>query len=119
MEVRVATKDVERAKVLVVDLVGLFGRQHVSLQPDGDVRLLLRGEVNGALTHTLKAVERWLERTETASADVTVDQRSYTVEHPGRDLGSARFSTSTGRSSRRARAGVKRGAASCETVQPR
>ena len=77
MEVRVATGDVERAKLLVVDLVGLFGGARVSLQPDGAVQLHLRGEVNGALAHTLQAVERWLEQTHTASAEVSVDERSY------------------------------------------
>ena len=84
MEVRVATKDVDRAKLLVVDLVDRFGGEQISLQPDGDVRLHLRGEFNGALTHTLQAVERWLEQTQTASAEVSVDERTYTVEHPER-----------------------------------
>src|SRR5207344_2538515 len=82
MEVRVATGDMDRAKLLVIDLVGLFGGAQVSLQPDGAVQLHLRGEVNGALAHTLQAVERWLEQTHTASAEVSVDGRSYTVEHP-------------------------------------
>ena len=46
MEVRVATKDLEGAKLLVVDLVGLFGGEHVSLQTDGEVQLQLRGEIS-------------------------------------------------------------------------
>ena len=80
MVIRVATNDVESAKLLVVDLVGLLGGECVSLQPDGDVQLELHGEVNGALVHTLEAVERWLERTGNASAEVWVDERSYMVE---------------------------------------
>ena len=84
MEVRVATNDVESAKLLVFDLVGLFGGEYVSLRADGEVHLQVRGEVNGALVHTLQAVERWLEQTRTASAQVCVDEHSYTVEHPQR-----------------------------------
>ena len=81
--VRVATSDLESAKLLVVDLVGLFGGEHVSLRADGEVQVQLR-EVNGALVHTLKAVECWLEQTGIASAEVCVDERSYTIEHPER-----------------------------------
>jgi hypothetical protein len=82
MEVRVATKDVESAKLLIVDLVGLFGGEHVSLQADGVVQLQLGRGGNGALVGTLEAVERWLEQTATASAEVCVDDRSYTIERP-------------------------------------
>jgi hypothetical protein len=71
MLVRVATNDVASAKLLVVDLVGLFGGEHVSLQADGEVHLQVRGEVNGALVRT-------------ASAQVCVDEHSYTIEHPQR-----------------------------------
>ena len=80
MVIRVVTNDVESAKLLVVDLVGLLGGECVSLQADGDVELQLRGEVNGALVHTLEAVEHWLEQTGAASAEVWVDERSYRVE---------------------------------------
>ena len=73
MVIRVATNDVESAKLLVVDLVGVLGGECVSLQADGDVQLELRGEVNGALVQTLEAVEHWLEQTSTASAEVWVD----------------------------------------------
>jgi hypothetical protein len=83
MVVRVATKDVETAKNLVVDFVGLFGGEHVSLQADGEVELQLRGAGNGALAQTLTTVERWLEQASIASADVWVDERSYTVEQAG------------------------------------
>ena len=110
MEVRVATGDVERAKLLVVDLVGLFGGAQVSLQPDGAVQLDLRGEVNGALAHTLHAVERWLEQTHTASAEVSVDGRPYTVEHPERAQISMAPSRSNGSSNPGARAAEKIGA---------
>ncbi len=58
----------------------VLGGECVALQPDGEVQLELRGEVNGALVHTLEAVEHWLERTGTASAEVWVDERSYRVE---------------------------------------
>jgi hypothetical protein len=101
MVVRVATKDVESAKVLVVDLVGLFGGERVSLQADGEVQLQLRGEPNGALVHTLEAVERWLDKTDAASADVCVDERSYTVGRPMREQRST-SSSSNGSSSPRA-----------------
>jgi hypothetical protein len=94
MEVRVGTEDVESAKLLVIDLVGIFGGERVSLQADGEVQLHLRGEINGALVHTLKAVERWLEQTQTASADVCVDDRAYRVEHPDREDMSAASSGS-------------------------
>ena len=103
MLVRVATKDVESAKLLVVDLVGLFGGEHVSLQTDGEVQLQLRGEINGALVQTLETVERWLEQTRTASAQLAVDERSYTVEHPQREDTSTSSSRSNGSSSPRAR----------------
>jgi hypothetical protein len=79
MVVRVATKDVENAKLLVVDLVSVLGAECVSLQADGEVQLQLRGDANGAMVRTLEAVERWLEQTGTASAEVCVDERSYTV----------------------------------------
>ena len=80
MVVRVVTKDVESAKLLVVDLVRLLGEKSVSLQEDGEVALQLRGEGNGALVLTLEAVERWLEQTATDVAEVRIDERSYTVE---------------------------------------
>jgi hypothetical protein len=80
MVIRVATKDVESAKLLVVDLIGLVGGECVSLRADGEVQLQLRGEASGALVDTLEAVERWLEQTRTFSAEVWVDERSYTVE---------------------------------------
>jgi hypothetical protein len=82
MEVRVATKDVESAKLLIVDMVGLFGGERVSLQAEGAVKLELGRDGNGALVRTLEAVERWLEQTATASAQVCVDDRSYTIERP-------------------------------------
>jgi hypothetical protein len=80
MVIRIATRDLEGAKLLVVDLVGLLGGECVSLQADGEVQLQLRGEVNGALVQTLETVEQWLEQTGTASAEVWVDERSYMVE---------------------------------------
>jgi hypothetical protein len=84
MVVRVVTKDVESAKLLVVDLEGVMGGECVSLQEDGEVALQLRGNGNGAVVLTLEAVERWLEQTDRASAEVYVDERSYTVvqRHP-------------------------------------
>jgi hypothetical protein len=84
MVVGVATKDVESAKLLVGDLVSFLGGECVSLQADGEVQVQLRGDANGALVRTLEAVERWLEQTGTALAEVCVDERSYTVaqRHP-------------------------------------
>jgi hypothetical protein len=101
MLVRVATKDDESAKLLVLDLIGLFGGEHVSLQKDGEVQLQLRGAINGALVNTLKAIERWLEQTRSASAQLSVGERSYTVEHPQREDTSTSFSRSNGSSSSR------------------
>jgi hypothetical protein len=103
MEVRVATKDLESAKLLVVDLVGLLGGEYVSLRADGEVQLQLRGEANGALVHTLESVERWLEQTRTASVAVHVDERSYTLEHPQQEHASMSSSSSTGSSTLRGR----------------
>jgi hypothetical protein len=80
MVVRIVTKDVESAKLLVADLVRLMGGKSVSLQEDGEVALQLRGKGNGALVLTLEAVERWLEQTGTAVAEVRIDERSYRVE---------------------------------------
>ena len=116
MEVRVATGDVDRAKLLVLDLVGLFGGAQVSLQPDGAVQLHLRGEVNGALAHTLQAVERWLEQTHTGSAEVSVDGHSYTVEHPERAQSSMAPSRSNGSSNPGARAAGRIASASRKAV---
>ena len=79
--VRVATKDPESANLLVVHLAGLFGGEQVSVQADGEVQVRLRG-LNGELVQTLKAVECWLEQSGIASAEVSVNERSYTVEHP-------------------------------------
>ena len=79
--VRVVTKDPESAKLLVVQLAGLFGGEQVSLQADGEVQVQLP-ELNGELVKTLKAVECWLEQTGIASAEVSVNEHSYTVEHP-------------------------------------
>ena len=79
------------------DLTGLFGGAQVSLEADGAVRLHLRGEFNGALAHTLKAVESWLEQTHTASAEVSVDDRVYTVEPPEPSADTSRLRGRTAR----------------------
>ena len=81
--VRVATKDPQNASLLVVHLAGLFGGEQVSLQADGEVQVRLP-ELNGELVKTLKAVECWLEQSGIASARVSVNEHSYTVEHPQR-----------------------------------
>jgi hypothetical protein len=82
MVIRVAAQGIESAKHLVVDLVGLFGGECVSLQADGEVEIQTRREPNGALSQTLNAVERWLEETGIGAADVWVDGRSYTIDRP-------------------------------------
>ena len=56
MVIRVATKDAESAKLLAVDLAWLLGEEGVSLQPDGEVHLKLRGGGNGDLEPTLKGM---------------------------------------------------------------
>jgi hypothetical protein len=93
--VRVATKDPESAKLLVVHLVGLFGGEQVSLQADGEVQVRLH-ELNGELVQTLKAVECWLEQSGIASAEVSVNKRWYTVEHPERAKTSMASASSNG-----------------------
>jgi hypothetical protein len=81
--VRVATKDPQSASLLVVHLAGLFGGEQVALQADGEVQVRLP-ELNGELVKTLKAVESWLEQSGIASAEVSVNEHSFTVEHPQR-----------------------------------
>ena len=98
--VRVTTKDSESAKLLVVQLAGLFGGEQVSLQADGEVQVQLP-ELDGELVKTLKAVECWLEQSGIASAEVSVNEHSYTVEHPERAETSTAPSRSDG-SARRA-----------------
>jgi hypothetical protein len=93
--VRVATKDPESANLLVVHLAGLFGGEQVSVQADGEVQVRLP-EFNGELAQTLKAVECWLEQSGIASAKVSVNERSYTVEHPEGAQSSMAFSRSNG-----------------------
>jgi hypothetical protein len=92
--VRVATKDPQSANLLVVHLAGLFGGEQVSLQADGEVQVQLP-ELNGELVKTLKAVESWLEQSGNASAEVSVNEHSYTVEHPEGAKASMAFSRST------------------------
>src|SRR6478672_7189637 len=93
--VRVATKDPQNASLLVVHLAGLFGGEQVSLQADGEVQVQLP-ELDGELVKTLKAVECWLEQSGIASAEVSVNEHSYTVEHPERAQTSAAPSKSNG-----------------------
>jgi hypothetical protein len=79
MLIRVATRDAERAKLLVDDLVSILG-DCVSVEASGAVQVEPHSESNGTLVHTLGAVERWLDRTRILSAEVWVDERSYTLE---------------------------------------
>ena len=81
--VRVATKDRESANLLVVHLAGLFGGGQVSLHADGEVQVRLP-ELNGELVKTLQAVECWIGQCGIASAEVSVNEHSFTVEHPQR-----------------------------------
>src|SRR6476659_9802576 len=81
--VRVATKDPQNESLLVVDLAGLFGGEQISLQADGEVQVRLP-ELNGELVKTLRAVECWLGQCGIASAEVSVNERSFTVEHAER-----------------------------------
>ena len=99
--VRVATKDPENAKLLVAHLAGLFGGGQVSIQAGGEVQAQLP-ELNGELVQTLKAVESWLEQSGIASAEVSVNEHSYTVERPQH----AKTSMASSRSNRPARRGA-------------
>jgi hypothetical protein len=82
MVIRVAVRDVESAKRLVVRLVDLFGGECVSLRADGEVQLQPHEESNRALAQTLDALEDWLEETRIGSADVWVDERPYRIDRP-------------------------------------
>src|SRR6185312_16444593 len=77
------TEDLQSASLLVIHLAGLVGGEQVSLQADGEVQVRLP-ELDGELVKTLKAVECWLEQSGIASAEVSVNEHSYTVEHPER-----------------------------------
>lgn len=83
MIIRVATGDVERAKVLVAGLVSLFGGEGVSLRSDGEVQVDLNGKSGQrAMADTFASVERWLGETGISSTDVWVDERPYRMERP-------------------------------------
>jgi hypothetical protein len=82
MVIRVAVRDVESAKRLVVEFVGLFGGECVSLWANGEVQLQPHEDSNRALAQTLDAVEHWLDETRIGSADVWVDERPYRVDRP-------------------------------------
>jgi hypothetical protein len=93
--VRVTTRGSESAKLLVAQLAGLFGGKQVSVQADGEVQVQLP-ELDGELVKTLKEVECWLEQSGIASAEVSVNEHSYTVEHPERVKASTASSGSNG-----------------------
>jgi hypothetical protein len=81
MVIRVATRDVGSAKLLVAGLVGLFGGEDVSLRSDGEVHVQLNGRSGQrAMAETFASVERWLEETGSGSTDVWVDERQYRME---------------------------------------
>jgi hypothetical protein len=81
MIIRVATKDVESAQLLVASLIGHFGGEYVSLRSEGDVQVQLNGASGQrAMEETFSSVERWLEETRTDSTDVWVDGRQYRLE---------------------------------------
>ena len=81
MIIRVATKDVESAQLLVASLIGHFGGEYVSLRSEGDVQVQLNGASgHRAMAETFSSVERWLEKTGTDSTDVWVDGRQYRLE---------------------------------------
>jgi hypothetical protein len=81
MVIRIATKDVERGKLLVAELVDLFGGEQVSLQLDGEVHVRLNGQSGQrAMEETFASVERWLEESGAGSTAVWVDDRKYRME---------------------------------------
>jgi hypothetical protein len=83
MVIRVATKDVESAKLLVSGLVGLFGGEGVSLQSDGQVHVRLNGQSGQrAMVETFASVESWLEETGIGSTKLWVDERQYRMDRP-------------------------------------
>ena len=81
MVIRVGTRNVESAKLLVAGLVGLLGGEGVSLRSDGEVHVELnRQSGQRAMADTFASVERWLGETGIGSTDVWVDERRYRME---------------------------------------
>ena len=83
MVIRIETQDIESARLLVAGLVGRFGGEDVSLQPDGRVRVQLDGHPGQrAMADTFASVERWLDETAISSTHLWVDERPYRMERP-------------------------------------
>jgi hypothetical protein len=79
MVVRIAVQDIEAAKDLVQELVGLFGGASVSLKTDGEIQL--EHASDKAIVQVLDAVGRRLAESSVSTARVWVDKRSYMLEH--------------------------------------
>jgi len=82
MVIRVAAGNVGRAGLLVSDFVSLFGRQHVSVDANGEVVVEPQYDSNRAVGDALDAIERWLEETHLDSTVVRVNGHSYRLEGP-------------------------------------
>ena len=79
MVVRIVVQDVEAAKGLVQELVGLFGGACVSFKTDGEIQV--EHASDKAIVQVLDAVGRRVGESGVSTARVWVDDRAYMLEH--------------------------------------
>lgn len=79
MVVRIAVQDIEAAKGLVQELIGLFDGACVSFKTDGEIQV--EHASDKALVQVLDAVGRRIGESSVSTARVWVDERSYMLEH--------------------------------------
>ena len=78
MVVRIAVHDVEAAKGLVQEFVGLFGGACVSFKTDGEIQV--EHASDKTIVQVLDAVGRRLGKSSVSTARVWVDGHSYMLE---------------------------------------
>jgi hypothetical protein len=78
MVVRIAVQDVEAAKGLVQEFVGLFGGPCVSFETDGEIQV--EHASDKAIVQVLDAVGRRLGDSSVSTMRVWVDGHSYMLE---------------------------------------
>lgn len=79
MVVRVAVPDIEAAKSLVQELVGLVGGACVTFTTEGEIQV--EHAADESIGQVLDCVERRLRQFEVSTARVWVDGHSYMLEH--------------------------------------
>jgi len=78
MEIRIAVPDASGAAALADRLVTSFGTDCVSLRGDRpEVKIRVAGEPDRTVLSVIDAVERWLDHTGFASAQMWLGQHSY------------------------------------------